>query len=188
MIKAAMSKNLSKKCVSSPITGTIKQTNAGSIQTKYLNNKLRVRVGPSELLTSHVKKFLGGFSDFRIFLRYTLPATIDLRNGEMGAVTVSDANIESGYSVKVYCTNISENGIRLYHTEDSNISITCTLIDINNNCNYTGETPLATFTQSEFTDATLTKYFGLEIIDRWSRAGDYVGTMQYSFECSPVAE
>lgn len=61
-------------------------------------------------------------------------------------------------------------------------------IDINNNCNYTGETPLATFTQSEFTDATLTKYFGLEIMDRWSRAGDYVGTMQYSFECSPVAE
>ena len=104
----------------------------------------------------------------------------------MGTVTVSDANIESGYSVKVYCTNISENGIRLYHTEDSNISITCTLIDINNNCNYTGETPLATFTQSEFTDVTLTKYFGLEIMDRWSRAGDYVGTMQCSFECSPI--
>lgn len=118
----------------------------------------------------------------------TIPATIDLRNGEMGAVTVSDANIESGYSVKVYCTNIAENGIRLYHTEDENISITCTLIDLNNNCNYTGETPLATFTQSEFTDATLTKYFGLEIMDRWSRAGDYVGTMQYSFECSPIAE
>lgn len=116
----------------------------------------------------------------------SIPATIDLRNGEQGAVTMNDANLESGYKVNVYCTNISENGIRLYHTEDSNISITCTLIDIDNNCNYTSETPIATFTQSELGEGTLTKYFGLEIMDKWSKAGDYVGTMQYSFECAPI--
>ena len=48
----------------------------------------------------------------------TIPATIDLRNGEMGAVTVSDANIESGYSVKVYTIN-KNIVVILSHTVDT---------------------------------------------------------------------
>lgn len=116
----------------------------------------------------------------------SIPATIDLRNGEQGEITLTDANIEEGYEVNVYCTNIFENGIRLYHTVDSNIGITCVLTDVDNTIQYTSETPLATFVQDDFSQGAITKYFGLHLMDDLSKAGDYVGVMEYSFECSPI--
>lgn len=121
------------------------------------------------------------YSSYQIFI----PTTIDLRNGEQGAVTISDANIEAGYSVKVYCTNITDNGIRLYNVSNSSHSIICGIMDIYNNRSISESSmPLVTFSASEIDGESLTKYFGLEIIDTWGAAGDYVGTMQYSFSCT----
>ncbi len=115
----------------------------------------------------------------------SIPATIDLRNGEQGAVTISSANLESGYVVNVYCTNLTDGGIRLYNASNSLNSIICSIVDIYNNCNIAdATTPIVTFSASEISEESLTKYFGLEIMDTWGAAGDYTGTMQYSFSCT----
>jgi len=117
----------------------------------------------------------------------SIPATIDLRNGEQGAVTLTEANIESGYEVNVYCTNLESNGILLYHTENSSISITCMLTDVDNTIQYDSNTPLVTFVQDDYFQGAITKYFGMHIMDI-AKAGDYVGTMEYSFCCEPITE
>lgn len=117
----------------------------------------------------------------------TIPATIDLRNGEQGSVTIENGNIESGYSVKVYCTNIVDNGIRLYHTETNN-SVKCVLTTPDGLYNYTADMPIASFTKADIEAQATTQYFNLEIMDKWMQAGDYVGTMEYSFECTPIVE
>lgn len=120
----------------------------------------------------------------------TIPATIDLRNGEQGEVTLTNPNIESGYSVKVYCNNIvEEGGIRLYHTTNQNTTLLCSLINLEKNQNIMDSTaPLVTFTQDEVTSEATIKYFGIEVMDTMCTPGDYIGTMQYSFECSPIEE
>lgn len=117
----------------------------------------------------------------------TIPATIDLSNGEQGAVTLSDANIEDGYEVNVQCTNIFENGIKLYHVDGISGSITCVITDIDYTYNYDSNTPIATFVQRDFANGEITKYFGMHLMDI-GKASDYVGTMEYSFECSSISE
>lgn len=125
-----------------------------------------------------------------IYSSYTIsiPATIDLRNGEQGAVTLTYANIEDGYEVNVYCTNISENGIPLYHVDGTPGSITCVITDSENMYNYSSNDPIATFVQSDFANGEITKYFGMHLMDNIGKAGDYVGVMEYFFECSPIEE
>lgn len=118
----------------------------------------------------------------------SIPATIDLSNGEQGAVTLSDANIEEGYAVNVYCTNIYENGIRLQHVKDATSSVVCVITDTDNRIQYTSEMPLVTFVQSDFENGEITKYFGMHLMDNIGKAGEYVGTMQYSFECAPIED
>lgn len=123
-----------------------------------------------------------------IYSSYTIkiPATIDLRNGEQGSVTIENGNIESGYAVNIYCTNIGENGIRLNHVE-KNTSVECALMSADGLYHYDSITPFASFTNDDIAAQNTTKYFKLEIIDRWMSAGDYVGTMEYSFRCEPIA-
>ena len=107
----------------------------------------------------------------------SIPAAINLSNGEQGAVTLSDANIEEGYAVNVYCTNIHENGIRLQHVKDATSSVVCVLTDVDNSIQYTSETPLVTFVQNDFENGEITKYFGMHLMDNIGKAGEYVGTM-----------
>ena len=116
----------------------------------------------------------------------TIPATIDLRNGEQGSVTIENGNIESGYAVNVYCTNIGENGIKLNHVE-KNTSVECALMSADGLTRFDSNTPFASFTNDDISAQTTTKYFRLQITDRWMSAGDYVGTMEYSFRCEPIA-
>ena len=122
-----------------------------------------------------------------IYSSYTIiiPATIDLRNGEQGSVTIENGNIESGYAVNVYCTNIQENGIRLFHTETGN-SVECVLMSPDGLYHYYSDTPIASFTNNDIVEQNTTQYFKLEIMDKWMTAGDYIGTMEYSFQCEPI--
>ncbi len=122
-----------------------------------------------------------------IYSSYTIsiPATIDLRNGEQGSVTIENGNIESGYAVNVYCTNIGSNGIPLYHTVTGN-SVECVLTSPDGLYHYYSNTPIASFTYDDIVAQNTTQYFGLDIMDKWMTAGDYVGTMQYSFQCEPI--
>lgn len=123
-----------------------------------------------------------------LYSSYTIKisATIDLRNGEQGSVTIENGNIESGYAVNVYCTNIGENGIRLNHVE-KNTSVECARLSADGLSHYDANTPFASFTSDDIAAQNTTQYFRLEIMDRWMSAGDYVGTMEYSFRCEPIA-
>lgn len=112
----------------------------------------------------------------------SIPATIDLRNGESGEVTIIDASIEDGYSVKVFATNLSENGIKLTHT-DGMTTIDCVLMNIELNANASAEIPLTSFASTDIENGTATKYFSLQP-DTYGKPGDYSGTLQYSFSCT----
>ena len=113
-----------------------------------------------------------------IYSHYTIsiPEIIDLRNGDMGEVTISDADIEDGYSVKVFLTNAtSPNGITLTHTNGIS-TIECSIINIEENTIATENIPIVSFANSDI------KYFSLQP-ETFGKAGDYIGTMQYRFEC-----
>ena len=116
----------------------------------------------------------------------SIPATIDLTAGMTGEVTIIDANIEYGYKVDVYVTNLNQFGaVTLTHTSDSTSMIDCMLTNIEQNLCATSEVPLVTFFDSELTAfGTATKYFGLDVAP-FGLAGQYTGTMTYSFSCSP---
>lgn len=121
-----------------------------------------------------------------VYSRYSIsiPATIDLRNGDMGEVTISDADIEDGYSVKIFLTNAtSPNGITLTHTNGMS-TIECSIFNIEENTIATENIPIVSFTDSDIEQGTGTKYFSLQP-ETFGKAGDYSGTMQYRFECLP---
>lgn len=121
-----------------------------------------------------------------VYSRYSIsiPATIDLRNGDMGEVTISDADIEDDYSVKVFLTNAtSPNGITLTHTNGMS-TIECSIINIEENTIANENIPIVSFTNSDIEQGTGIKYFSLQP-ENYGKAGDYNGTMQYRFECLP---
>lgn len=114
----------------------------------------------------------------------TIPATIDLCNGEIGQVTISDAMIEDNYSVKVFVTNTEQfGGILLKHSNGTD-SINCSLLNIENNMLANSENPLVSFANSDIEQGTATKYFDIQV-ENYGTPGDYSGIMQYSFECLP---
>lgn len=121
-----------------------------------------------------------------LYSRYTvsIPATIDLRNGDIGEVTITDASVEDGYSVKVFASNLTtDGGITLTHTNGTS-TINCILINTEKNTNVTNDVPLVSFTSENIEQGVTTKYFSLEP-ESFGKAGDYSGTLQYSFSCSP---
>lgn len=114
----------------------------------------------------------------------TIPATIDLRNGENGVVTISDASIEEGYAVNVYVTNSDVNGVIYLRHADGISSISCQILNEEGSF-ATEETPLVSFAASDIQAATATKNFTLQA-DTFGIAGEYSGTMTYSFRCEPT--
>ena len=144
-----------------------------SISTTAFAEDLSAGNGETEIKT-HV------YSHYNI----SIPAVIDLRNGESGQVTISDANIESNYSVNVYVTNTEDfGGILLKHSNGME-TINCSFMNIETNMLANGENPLVSFNDSDIEQGTATKYFEIQA-DTYGTPGDYTGTMQYSFECQP---
>lgn len=127
-----------------------------------------------------------------VYSTYTIsiPATIDLTEVVMGEVTIADANIESGYKVDVFATNLNNNGgITFTKIDDAMYEITCMLTNIEQNMCVTAEVPLVSFYDTELTTwgSTATKYFDIQVPD-YARAGYYSGTMTYSFSCNPYEQ
>ena len=125
-----------------------------------------------------------------IYSRYqiTIPATISLDYEFTECpVTISQTNIENGYAVNVYCTNITDdNTIRLEHVSIPGEMINCYLSDSSGYAVGVDNPLLVSFRQSDIINGdSVTKYFNLTY-DKWGMPGDYSGVMQYSFECSPV--
>ena len=118
----------------------------------------------------------------------TIPATIDLREGEQGEVTLSNASLEEGYAVNVYVTNKSGNGISLMHTNGIS-TVECMLTNIELNMQASDTTPLVSFKLSDIPQdsSTAIKYFELST-EKYGMPGDYSGTLQYRFVCEPIAD
>ena len=125
-----------------------------------------------------------------IYSRYeiSIPATIALEyEYTQCPVTISQCNIEGGYAVNVYCTNLENGAVRL-ELERANESIYCHITNADG-YGLTGDnTLLASFQQSDITDGdSTTKYFIMSY-DKMGLPGDYSGIMQYSFCCEPISE
>lgn len=127
-------------------------------------------------ITGHI------YSSYQI----TIPATISLDyEFTQCPVTISQSNIENGYAVNVYVTNLENGAIRL-ELDNANESIYCHLTN-EDGYGLTGDnTLLVSFQQSDITNGdSTTKYFTLTY-DKMGLPGDYSGVMQYSFDCSPI--
>lgn len=120
-----------------------------------------------------------------VYSQYTIsiPAVIDLRNGDIGQVTIDNAMIEDGYAVKVFVNVEDFGGIRLVHTNGTD-SIHCNFSNTENGMVANSENPLVTFVNGDLQQGTATKYFNVQA-ENYGTPGDYTGTMQYSFECQP---
>lgn len=121
-----------------------------------------------------------------LYSTYTIsiPATIDANMGT-AEVTVSQANLEDGYAINVYISNLNEKGgITLTHTNGTD-EILCMFQNTELNCAVGGNVPLVSFGAGSFygTD-TAAKTFGMELYEL-SKPGDYSGTMTYYFSCDP---
>lgn len=114
----------------------------------------------------------------------SIPATIDANIGT-AEVIVTQANLEDGYAINVYISNLNENGgITLTHTNGVD-EILCTFQNTELNCAVGGNVPLVSFDYNIFSGTnTASKTFGMELL-ALSQPGVYSGTMTYYFSCDP---
>lgn len=129
-------------------------------------------------ITGHI------YSSYQISIPATV--TLDYYNTQC-PVTLTQANIENGYAINVYCTNLTDSAIRLQHMSIPEEGIHCHLTR-DDGYGVTNDNPLlVSFTQSDITDSETVKYFSMNY-DKMGITGDYSGIMQYSFCCEPVQE
>lgn len=116
----------------------------------------------------------------------TIPATINLDYGENGEVTISNANLENGYSVYVYLTNGNAEGyVPLTHTDGASTIYGRVVFGAGEFAN--SNTPFASFTSDEVAgQESVTKYFNFQVDNYDGAPGIYTGTMTYSFCCEPT--
>lgn len=114
----------------------------------------------------------------------TIPETVDVDSTSQVPVSLSNAYIENGYSVKVSADNLSMQGLKLSNLnyEYAEYYVGFTNLDTNETAN-SDNGLLVTFNTNEIVNNAATKYF--EITPGQSlMPGDYTGTLQFSFECT----
>ena len=115
----------------------------------------------------------------------TIPAVIDLANGNRADVELTNAMLEDGYAINVYLSDTEPSGgIRLMHTNGID-SIECTFSNIESNMMASNVNPLVTFNKSDIVESTSTKQFEINA-ETMGIPGNYTGIMNYTFECSPI--
>lgn len=113
----------------------------------------------------------------------TIPATINLTNGQ-GDVSVSNADIDTGYEIEVVVTNLNENGhLDMTHNTKDGVTSECILMNANGRSVGTEEPILATIKDTDISKGSAYTYFLGQMIDGAS-AGSYTGTMRYALYCS----
>lgn len=129
----------------------------------------------------------------------TMPALIDMgafTESNLGIaefvedkVTITNANIEPGYRVEVYVTNLDESGtIKMTNIHNPEYTGTCVLKNMEKDALIDADTPLVTFCDTELElSGTLEKHFQIAM-QAYSLAGEYTGTMTYSFSCNPYEQ
>ena len=120
----------------------------------------------------------------------SIPETIEI-TGAPTEIVVTNPNIETGYCINVYVTNLNnENGIYLYHDEFGE-SITQTCVFTNNTIGgaVSQDNPLlATIEGSGDLADVLYGDFTASIMAIDAKAGSYTGTMQYEIKIEPISE
>lgn len=118
----------------------------------------------------------------------TMPATINLETTNRGAVTITDANIETGYKVDVFVTNLNNEGALTLTHENGIYGTDCWFTNIEASAAVLSDTPLVSFYDAELDPfGTSTKYFEVHILP-YGNAGYFSGTMTYSFSCNPYEQ
>ncbi len=128
----------------------------------------------------------------RIYSSYTIsiPATIEVTEYFNSAtVSIAEVNIEDGYEINVYISNLETldmgEGIKLTHTNGTN-TIGCTFSSTENGAMISSsDMPLVTFSTPEFETSTYSKNFYI-YPETFGKAGLYTGTMNYTFDCTPI--
>ena len=128
------------------------------------------------VFTAHV------YSSYEI----SIPETVDVDSTSQVPVSLSNAYIENGYSVKVSADNLSIQGLKLSNpnNEFAEYFVGFTNLDINETAN-SDNGLLVTFNTNEIVNNSATKYFGIAP-GQSSMPGNYTGVLQFSFECTPV--
>lgn len=116
----------------------------------------------------------------------TIPATINTNDGDQVPVTISTANLEDGYKVDVFVTNLEDNRLLLHHASKQYDFISVSFVNVEQNAMASDTTPLVTFKATETQEyGEYNKYFVLQVDGFGAAAGDYSGIMTYSFSCTP---
>lgn len=103
-------------------------------------------------------------------------------------ITASNPNIEDGYQIEIYVTNLNEDGT-LNMTHTSGEVSTMVLYNETDIINLSYANPLlASFAIDDFDDTmTATSIFWIQGGDQYSmKAGTHTGTICYRIECNPI--
>lgn len=120
----------------------------------------------------------------------TIPETIQI-TGQSTEIIISNPNIESGYCVNVYVTNLSdENGIILNHDVYGEATTICAMLtnDSKNSAVDISNPLLASIEGSDIVTDILYGSFTVSAMGMDYRAGSYTGTMKYEFRIEPINE
>lgn len=122
-----------------------------------------------------------------VYSTYTIiiPATINLNENDNCSISISDNNLEEGYQINVYCTNMQDGCIQMHHCQDSDITTYCEILTLDGQ-HFADNTPIATFTQQELSYGNNIRNFLLALRNEPVKAGDYTGIVEYYFDCSPM--
>ena len=113
----------------------------------------------------------------------SIPAKIDISNMGGAEIAVTDADIDSGYQVQIFVTNLNENG-NLNMTHKTKSGVTSELILNGTNGTLTSDYPLlASFKDTDIYDGNASTYFSGQMMDG-AKSGSYTGTMTYSVYCN----
>lgn len=112
-----------------------------------------------------------------------IPAVIDLSEMGGGEVAISNADIDNGYQVEIYVTNLNENGkLNMNHTTKSGVTSELTLTGSEGEL--TADAPiLARFKDTDLESGYANYMFSGEMVSG-SKAGNYSGVMMYSIFCN----
>lgn len=103
-------------------------------------------------------------------------------------ITAYNPNLEDGYQIEIYVTNLNEDGT-LNMTHTSGEVSTMVLYNESDILQLTYDNPLlASFTIDDFDDTnTATSIFWIQGGDAFSmKAGSHTGTICYRIECNPI--
>lgn len=117
----------------------------------------------------------------------TIPETIEI-TGQPTEITVTNPNVESGYCVNVYVTNLNDRGY-IDLTQDSSGVATVEASFINDSTNAVIDNNNSLLASIECSDNSMDTYyatFSVSVIGGNYRAGNYTGTMQYDVRIEPI--